>query len=117
MERRKKDLKGVVVEALTSLPLTHQRTAHLPPHDLLPEEFVEIGTGEDASGVVANPGHTILGLVAWVGWIGWTVQLWFFSNAPFTDFFIAAGIWLFAFVVTIFGVPAMRRTARNRVRV
>jgi hypothetical protein len=116
MGRRRKNPRGLVVEALTSLPGKHQRTAHLPPHDLPPEEFVEIGTGEDTSGIVANPGHTILGLAVWAGWIVWTVQLWFFSNAPFTDLFIAAGIWLFAFVVTIFGIPAMRRAARNRVR-
>jgi len=117
MERRGKKLNGVFMEAITSLPGKHARSAYPPPHDLPAEEFVEIGTGEDTAGIAPNLGHTMLGLLAWAGWIAWTIHLWFFSGQPFTDLFIAVGVYVFAFLVTIFGVPAMRRTARNRVHV
>jgi len=118
MGRHRQRIPGsFLTEVLTSLPGIHKASPHQPPEDLSPEEFHEIGTGEDTGGVVRNLGHTIFGLVFWLGWIGWTAYMWFFTNAPFTDLGIAFVIWLVVFVITIIGVPWMRRKARNRVRV
>jgi hypothetical protein len=104
-------------EVVSSLPVLHRPTAHLPPDDLEPEGFREISTGEDSGGVVSNRRHTILGLVSWVLWLWWLIYLWFLIDSPFTDLWIAFAIWFVVFVATIVGVPIMRRTARNRIRV
>jgi len=118
MGRHKKPVLGLfLTEVLTSLPGMHRPTAHRPPEDLSPEEFHEISTGEDTAGVVRNLGHTLLGLGFWLAWIVWTAYMWFFSDAPYTDLWIAFFIWFVVFVLTIIGVPWMRRRARNRVRV
>jgi hypothetical protein len=103
-------------EVVGSLPALHRPTTHLPPDDLEPEVFREICTGEDTGGVVSNLGHTVLGLVSWVLWLVWMIYLWFFIDSPFTDLWIAFVIWFVVFVITILGIPIMRRTSRNRVR-
>ena len=106
----------VLVEIVTSLPMAHTPTTARPPEDLAPEAFREISTGENTNGVVTSFRHTLLGLLFWAQWIAWTIYMWFFQDAPFTDLFIAFAVWLVVFVVTIIGVPIMRRKARNRVR-
>jgi len=104
-------------EVTSSLPGLHRPTNQPPPEDLGPNEFHEITTGEDTGGVGPHLFHAVLGLVSWMVWIAWTAYLWFFIDAPFTDLWIAFLIWFVVFVVTILGVPIMRRKARNRIRV
>jgi len=102
-------------EVVSSLPALNRRTSQQPPEDLPPEELREIRTGEDTDGVIKNTRHTLLGVAAWLGWMLWTVHLWFFVGAPFTDLWIVIAIWFVVFVVTIIGVPIMRRKARDRI--
>lgn len=101
---------------MTSLPLLHRQTSEAEPDDIPAGEFLETRTGEDTSGSLTSLSHYTLGVVVWVGWIAWALYMWFFTVSPLRDFVIAGVIWAVTFVITIMGVPAMRRTARNRIR-
>jgi hypothetical protein len=103
-------------EVVTSLPGLHRPTREPPPDDLAPGEFLEVSTGEDSPSALATFAHVFLGFVVWIVWIVWSAYLWFFSDAPYDDLYIAGAIWAATFILTIMGVPAMRRKARNRVR-
>jgi len=109
--------RPILKEVVTSLPGLHRPSTKLPPEDLSAEDFVETCTGQDTPGVTSTPLHTVLGIVFWIGWIGWTIYAWFFSGAPFDDLGIVLVIWVVTFVITVLGIPVMRRKARNRVRV
>jgi hypothetical protein len=115
--RHKKKLEHPLLkEVVTSLPGPHRRSARLPTDDI-PEEYVhDLETGEDSSVALTSPGHIIIGFLGWIGWIAWTIYMWFFTGAPVTDFLIVLAAWFISLVVTIVGVPLMRRRARNRVR-
>jgi hypothetical protein len=103
-------------EVVTSLPGLHRHTEQLEPDDIPADEFVEVSTGEDDAKPFRAVRHWVIGLAAWAAWLAWTINVWFFSGSPLDDLVLAGIIWFVTFIITIIGVPAWRRKARNRVR-
>jgi len=114
-DRRPKD-RPILTEVVTSLPGGYRKTRHLPPEDLTPEEFVEISTGEDDPRDLAAVGHRALGLL-FVG-VDYLDRLHLGLPRPtgHRPLGLPSLFFVVTYVVTILGVPWMRRRARNRNR-
>jgi hypothetical protein len=108
--------RAILKEVLSSLPRAYSHTTQLPPDDIPKESFEEVQTGEDFAGQVVKLSHNLLGALVWIGITAWAVYVWGFAGTPVTDLLIALGVWVGTFVFTVFGVPAVRRTARGRAK-
>ncbi len=103
-------------EVFSSLPRAYKHTSQLPPDSIPGEFFEELQTGEDLAGKVVKLSHNFLGALVWLGIIVWAIYVWGFKGTPLTDLIIALAVWVSTFIFTVIGVPAVRRTARNRAK-
>jgi hypothetical protein len=112
--KKRRRVSPALAEIVTSFPRLYKRSSESPPEDLRPEDWVEVSTGEDTPRQIMSVWQTIIGLLSWAVWVTWTIYVWFFTDAPWTDLYIVLSVWIITFVITVIGVPFMRRKARNR---